>query len=343
MRDSIVSVGIIGAGGMGGQHALNIFSCISGVKLVALCDIDTQRLDRLCALVGYPRQYDSPYALINDPQVEAIIVASPDKTHANYVLAGLEAGKPVFCEKPLAFDQEDAQRILRKEVSLGQRLVSVGFNRRFDPWHLAVREKCLSENLGKPLLWKGVHRNASAMYDTSGSFILNNSAGHDVDSARWLLGSEVSEVFVWGLKSRDELPETAQDLLVLNMGMENGTRSVAEVYVNASYGYEVSVEVVCQNGVVSSLPTEKAVIRRKNEKYVSVSDDFRGYFTESYVAEIASWISSIREKIPFCGADAWDGYSAIVVTQNAGVSLATGKVVKIVLGERPLLYDRKVL
>ncbi|WP_320130640.1 Gfo/Idh/MocA family oxidoreductase [uncultured Sphaerochaeta sp.] len=340
MGDSIVSIGIIGAGGMGGQHALNMYSSLAGARLVALSDKDADKMESIARLTGNPHRYKDPYALILDKCVDAVVIASPDNTHAEFVLSCLEEGKPVFCEKPLATNLQDGLRIIEKEVSLGRKLVSLGFNRRFDPWHCDVRKECQSGNLGKPLLWKGVHRNASAMYANSGAFILNNSAGHDVDSARWILDSEVQQVFVCGLKSRESLPMDAQDLLIINMGMENGTRAVAEVYVNASYGYEVSVEVVCQEGVVSTLAPEKIVVRNKSGRSVALSDDFRQYFSESYRMEMASWIESIRNEQQFLGSDAWDGYSAMVVTQGASISLASGKIVNLDARKKPLLYNR---
>jgi myo-inositol 2-dehydrogenase/D-chiro-inositol 1-dehydrogenase len=307
-------------------------------QLVALSDPDEARLHDVAAKTGSPTCYTDPMRLIADDAVDVVIVASPDNTHAAFTMKALELGKPVFCEKPLASTVSEALSIIEKEVAIGQKLVSVGFNRRFDPAHVAVKEMIDSGKIGRPLLWKGAHRNASAMYQTDGAFILNNSAGHDVDSARWLLGSSVKSVYTWGLRSHEELDVTARDLLFVNMEMENGTRAVAEVYVNARYGYEVQVEMVCQDGVVSSVPRQPTIVRHDNNRGAFISEDFRAYFIDSYAREITHWLQSLQEGTPFIGADAWDGYCVMATTEAAGKSLQTGTSVPVQTVEQPALY-----
>ena len=343
MQSQRIAVGIIGTGGMGGFHALNLSRQVVGAHLVALCDLDQVRLASLALQVGSPRLYSDPFALIDDPLVEAVIVASPDVTHAQYVLHALSLRKPVFCEKPLASTQKDALALLQKEVEIGKKLISVGFNRRFDPWHQKLKKEVASKVLGLPLLWKGFHRNPSAMYNTGGPFILNNSAGHDVDCVRWVLDSSIVEVQSYGIRSRSSLPEDARDLLIVNMLMENGSRAIAEVYVNASYGYEVGLEVVCQEGTVSSLPIERIFVRNNGHKGVHVSDDFRAYFADSYLFEMQDWVNSLLSGTPFSGSDAWDGYAALVVTEAAGESLVEGVPVRPSYEKMPALYRRENL
>ncbi len=343
MHTQSIAIGIIGTGGMGGSHALNLSRQIVGARLVALCDVDQVRLAALALEVGKPRLYTDPLSLIEDPLVEAVIVASPDATHAQYVLHALSLGKPIFCEKPLASTQKDALAILLKEVEIGKKLVSVGFNRRFDPWHQKLKEEVASKAFGLPLLWKGFHRNPSAMYNTGGPFILNNSAGHDVDCVRWILNSSIVEVQSYGIRSRESLPEDARDLLIVNMLMENGSRAIAEVYVNASYGYEVGLEVVCQEGSVSILPIERTFLRSKGHKGVSVSDDYRAYFVDSYLFEMQDWVDSLLSNRAFGGSDAWDGYAALVVTEAAGQSLVQGAAVRPRYEQMPALYRREML
>lgn len=343
MHTRSIAIGIIGTGGMGGSHALNLSQQIVGARLVALCDVDQARLADLAREVGKPRLYSDPLSLIDDPLVEAVIVASPDATHAQYVLHALSLGKPVFCEKPLASTEKDALAILLKEVAIGKKLVSVGFNRRFDPWHQKLKEQVASKAFGLPLLWKGFHRNPSAMYNTGGPFILNNSAGHDVDCVRWMLDSSIVEVQTYGIKSRSSLPSDAQDLLIVNMLLENGSRAVAEVYVNARYGYEVGLEVVCQEGTVSTLPIEQTFVRNKAHKGVAVSDDFRAYFADSYLFEMQDWVNGLLSGTPFGGSDAWDGYAALVVTEAAGKSLVQEVPIRPCYEQKPPLYRRETL
>lgn len=337
MSNKKIRVGVIGSGGMGFQHALNVTKSPLA-ELVALADPDEKRLQESAKLVGSPKCFIDPAEMIANKEVDAVVVASPDATHAQFVMKALEEEKPVLCEKPLASTLREALEIIDKEVSIGKKLVSVGFNRRFDPAHLEVKSKVDEGKLGQPLLWKGSHRNATAMYETDGSFILNNSAGHDVDSARWLLNSAVKRVYSWGIKSHENLPEGAQTLLFVNMEMENGMRAAAEVYVNAQYGYEVELELVCQNGVVTTKPRNLSTVRYNNNQGSFVSEDFRGYFIDSYGIEMNNWLESLRDGKPFGGADAWDGYAVMATTIAAGTSLKENKIVDVETIDKPALY-----
>ncbi len=335
MNNKIIHVGIIGTGSIGAQHA-RVLRTIPGAVLFAISDLDVKRMELLSREIGVTRIYKDPNELIRS--VDAVIVASPDKTHAEYVLKALELEKPVFCEKPLASTPQEALDIVKKEVTINKRLVSVGFNRRFDPRHQEVRRTVLEEKLGKPLLWKGYHRNAEAMYDTDGCFILNNSAGHDIDSACWILNSAVKRISTVGMRSRKGLPKEARDLLLVRLEMENGTQAVAEIFVNARYGYEVGLEIVCQDGVVTMGNRQKACLRSGEKRGFKLTSDFREYFFESYRFEITSWIDSLLTSSNFSGASAYDGYRALLTTFAAGKSLMDGVPVKVETVEEPSMY-----
>lgn len=337
MSSSIIKVGIIGTGGMGLQHALDI-STSSIATVTAIADVDQRRVEAAAAKLNSPKCYIDPLEMISDTKVDALVVASPDSTHAQYVLAALDLKKPILCEKPLASTIQEALRIVEKEVEIDKRLVSVGFHRRFDQTHMAIKETVVKGSYGLPLLWKGAHRNPSAMYDTDGPFILNNSAGHDVDSARWILGSSVTKVFAWGIKSREDLPDSAQDMLFIDMEMENGTRAIGEIYVNARYGYEVQAEVICQEGVVSSVPPQKVVVRQGGSIGTPISDDFRTYFIDSYKLEMDIWLQSILDGTTFSGASAYDGYCVMATTEAAGCSLRSGEIIPVKTIPKPVLY-----
>jgi myo-inositol 2-dehydrogenase / D-chiro-inositol 1-dehydrogenase len=333
-----IAVGIIGTGGMGTKHAVNLHRFVGGAKVVALYDLDQNRAAQASAQSGNPKVFDDPIKLIEDPSVEAVLIASPDDTHAKMTLACLKAGKPVLCEKPLATSVEDAIKVLEAEVALGKKLISVGFMRRFDPYHAAVHEKVLSGELGKPLLWKGVHRNASVAFGITGATILTNSAGHDFDSARFQLGEEVEEVYVRGLKSRPELHPDTKDMLLIELFMTNNTMGTAEVYVNDDYGYEVSAEVVCQRGTAVTDQPVRAMVRAQSHRGYYVSADWLSPFTDAYIAEAIDWIESLQSGTAFHGATAWDGYVTMIITAACIQSLQNGTVTPVKLIEKPALY-----
>jgi myo-inositol 2-dehydrogenase/D-chiro-inositol 1-dehydrogenase len=254
-------------------------------------------------------------------------------------LACLQAGKPVLSEKPLATTVEDAVRVLEAEVALGQRLVSVGFMRRFDPQHMAVKTSVEGGGLGRPLLFKGVHRNAAVPYGTTGETILINSAGHDFDSTRWLLGGEVQEVYVRGLRSRADLHQDTKDLMLIEMGLTNNTLADIEVYVNADYGYEVSAEVVCQCGSAITTLADNILLRSAKQRVHPIPKDWLDRFQDAYVMEVREWVESIQEGRPFRGASTWDGYMTMLITGACIESFHSCAVTSLKVTDKPPLYQ----
>ncbi len=333
-----IGVGIIGTGGMGTRHATNLHDFVGGARVVAVADVDLDRARRAAAASGGPAVYGDPLALIADAAVDAVLIAAPDGRHAELTRACLAAGKPVLCEKPLATSSEDALAVVAAEVALGRRMVAVGFMRRFDAQHRAVRDVVASGQIGDPLLFKGVHRNASVEFGITGATILINSAGHDLDSARWLLGSDAVRVLVRGLRSRPDLHPDTRDLLVIELAMANGRLAVAEVYVNADYGYEVSAEVVCQRGTAQTVPPDRVLVRGHANRGVAVASDWMDPFQDAYVAELRDWIGALRSGSTFSGASAWDGLVTMQTTAAAIESLASGQEVAVRLPPRPSLY-----
>lgn len=326
---SQLSIGIIGTGGMGTRHAVNLHRHVGGARVAAVCDVDAGRAHAAAAEAGGPAVVDDPLALVRDPSVDAVIIASPDATHAGLVQACLQHCKPVLCEKPLATSLADALYIVEAERALGRHLVAVGLMRRFDPQHLAVRDLVASGQLGRPLLYKGVHRNAAIPYDSRGEVILTNSASHDVDAARWLLGQEVEEVFVRGVRSHRSFSDETTDLLLLQMALSGGCLATIEVYAAAEYGYEVSAEIVCERGTAITGQPSPAIVRQAGALSVAAPMDWLERFQTAYIAELAQWTRSLRTGEPFDGASAWDGYRALQITDACVRSLHGGQPVAI--------------
>lgn len=333
-----LSVGVIGTGSMGTRHALNLHRAVGNARVAAVYDLDQDRARQVAGMCGQALVFDDPERLINDPHVDAVLIVSPDDTHARLTLACLQAGKPVLSEKPLATTVEDALRVLEAEVALGRRLVSVGFMRRFDPQHMAVKMTVADGALGRPLLFKGVHRNAAVPYGTTGETILINSAGHDFDSTRWLLGEEVREVFVRGLRSRADLHPDTQDLLLIEMALTNDTLAAVEVYVNANFGYEVSAEVVCQRGSAVTTLADNVLVRSDSQRAHPIPKDWLARFQDAYVLEVLEWVESIQDGRPFRGANTWDGYMTMLITGACIESFRNCNVMSLKVPDKPVLY-----
>jgi myo-inositol 2-dehydrogenase/D-chiro-inositol 1-dehydrogenase len=235
----------------------------------------------------------------------------------------LQHEKPVFCEKPLAITVEDARRIVETEAESGRKLVQVGFMRRYDPQHLDVKSTIDSGTIGHPVLLKGTHRNAGALPGTSSESILVNSAVHDLDAARWIVGQEIEEVYVHGTNTPAASDGEILDLQVIQLELGGGCLANIEVYVNAGYGYEVDLEVVGDAGTIHMAPTNAPVLRKQRYARYPIEGDWLERFPAAYVLEMQGWIGDLRDG-QLTGPDAWDGYTSLLAVESCIVSLHSG-------------------
>jgi myo-inositol 2-dehydrogenase/D-chiro-inositol 1-dehydrogenase len=297
----VIGVGIIGAGLMGSTHARLLAS--AGGELVAIADPDPVAAERLDA----PRM--EPEELI--AAVDAVIVASPVVTHEPYVLACLAAGKRVLCEKPLAGSAEAALRIVEADTD---DLVTVGFMRRYDPGYTALKAELDAGAIGAPLLVHCAHRNPAVHDFFDSAMIITDTAVHEVDIARWLLGEEIARVSVHTPRPSGHARAGLRDPQLLVLETETGRLVDVEAFVSAGYGYDIRCEVVGETGTLE-LPRE-------------VSTGYRERFASAYQLELRAWLAGEP------GPNAWDGYAAAAVC-GAGVrALEIGEAVEVLMSPR---------
>lgn len=330
-----IRVGVIGAGVMGADHARILATSVARAELVAISDPDPGRRNAVAEAFGLKAAYGNPLDLIGHENVDAVIVASPDETHKPLVLACLDAGKPVLCEKPLATSTEDCLEIVRREVPVGRRMIQVGFMRRFDPGYAAMKQALTSGDLGAALIFHCVHRNKQSTGYTTSEGLIANSGVHEIDIARWLLDDEAARAIV--LTPRPSRLTTVRDPQILILEMAGGAVVEIEIFINAQYGYDVRGELVCEKGVVELQPRSDIVLRHGGREGIAHGDDWRGRFADAYRIELQAWIDAVAAGSA-AGASAWDGYAA-TATATAGIAaLRSGRPTEIRIEPRPALY-----
>ena len=336
-RPAGLRVGVIGTGVMGTDHIATLYRSVSGALVTAACDVDPARAALAVADIDGARVHADPLALVADDGVDAVLIASSDQTHEQYVLAAVAAGKPVLCEKPLAPTVEGCLRIIEAEAVLPGRLITVGFMRRYDPGYLALKAVLDAGELGGALMLHCVHRNPAAPPGQPTSVLVTGSAVHEIDLARWLLDDEVVEVSVRHPRRSSLVPGVTQDPLLVLLQMASGALVDVEVFVNAQYGYDVRCELVGERAAASMGDQGGLLVRANGLAGRGIHPDWRGRFADAYRTELRDWVDGAVRGTP-AGASAWDGLAAAVVCDAALDALETGRPTPVRLPEKPTIY-----
>lgn len=333
-----VRIGVIGLGGMGARHVHNLVHEVSAAQVVALSDVDAARLQQVATACGASHTFTDAQALIAHPDVEAVLIAAPDRFHASLTQACIETGKPVLCEKPLALTFAEARQIVDTEVMRGRRLVQVGLMREYDPAHLRVKQIIDSGALGRPLAFRGVHINGGSLSWRTVEDVITNSAVHDLHSARWMMGDEVVRVYTSHVPYSADRPDTAR-LLLIQLHYRNGGVGQIECNMEAGYGYEVDVKITGEIGSAETNSLQSAVVRHKNQRGQWVEQDWLQRFETAYIREVRAWVDSLLTGAP-TGPSAWDGYISMVLADACIASARCRQPVDVDIPPMPAIYRR---
>jgi myo-inositol 2-dehydrogenase/D-chiro-inositol 1-dehydrogenase len=333
-----VRVGVVGVGMIGQDHIRRLTRVLSGVDVVAVSDVDIGRARAVAGGLREAAVHATGEQLVADDRVDAVVVCSWGETHEQYVLAAIAAGKPVFCEKPLATTQEACRRILAAETAAGRRLVQVGYMRRYDPAYRALREVVQDGSLGLPLLMHCTHRNPSVPAHYRGDSMINDTAVHEIDMVRWMFGEEIAAVSVLRPRPSRHSGDLPDPLVVL---LETGSGILidVEVSVNIRYGYDIRGEVVGESGTATLAEPSAVRVRRGGTVIDRVPADWRERFVRAYDVELQEWVDAIGGDGQL-GPSSWDGYAATAVSDAGLEALRTGARVPVVLVDRPALYEK---
>lgn len=335
-------IGVIGTGAIGQDHIRRITNTLSGGKIVAVNDVNKEQANAVVNTQGLDAKvYDDGHDLIKAEEVDAIVVTSWGPTHEEFVLAAIEAGKPVFCEKPLATTAEGCKKIVDAEIAHGKPLVQVGYMRRYDTGYRALKKVVESGKIGEALMVHCAHRNPSVPDTYTGDMSIVDTFIHEIDVLRWLLDDDYVSVQVVAPKKTSKALEHLQDPIMVLLETKQGVRINAEVFVNCQYGYDIQCQVVGETGI-ANLPEPSSVILRSDAKLsTDILVDWKERFIDSYDTELQDWISS-TVKGEVNGPTAWDGYAAAVTSDACLEAKKSGAIVPISLEERPDFYNKNL-
>ena len=323
-------VGVLGVGEMGRRHADNLRRRIPKACLVAIADVDAARARRTAAELEIEPSYPSLEAMLESNDVDAVLIATPDRFHAEAVRMAASAKKNILCEKPLALTFEDAQSALDVVSKAGVQL-QIGFMRRYDPAYVAAMARIEAGEIGTPVIFKSIGRDKdapplSAYQSNVNGMVFYNNTIHDFDLARWMMRDEVIETHAYTTVTIR--PEVAQfgDVVasVVNLRFRNGAIGNVESYVQAIYGYDVRTEIVGSSGsiLVGSLRQHPSMFLSAQGKHESLADHFLSRFADAYLAEVRDFVDNILKDRPVrvSGREGIRALEIAIAAENSHVS-----------------------
>jgi myo-inositol 2-dehydrogenase / D-chiro-inositol 1-dehydrogenase len=328
-----ISVGVLGAGRIGRLHAEVIARRTPGARVGAVYDVHRPFAVAVGEELGIPVA-DSIEEVL-DGDVDAVAVCSSSDTHVELMVAAAEAGKAIFCEKPVSLDLDELDRGLAAVQSHGVPF-QVGFNRRFDPAHAAVRDAVASGRIGDPYLVRISSRDPEppplAYVRTSGGLFLDMTI-HDFDMARFVTGSEVVEVFARGsARLRPDFAEAGDiDTALVSLVHANGCLTAIDNVRQTSYGYDQRVEAFGPGGMAASEnpPAHSGVVTTADGTMrPALPHFFLERYMASYEREWEAFVSALRDGTP-PPVTGQDGRAPLVIGLAAWQSLRGGRPVRL--------------
>ena len=331
----IIKVGVIGAGRIGKIHGANLATRIPGVEVVAIADPNVGAAKELAEQLHVSAYYEDYLKILDDKSIDAVAICSSTDTHARFMTEAAEAGKHIFCEKPVDHSLEKIDKALAVVKKAGVKC-QIGFNRRFDPNFKKVRQMVNEGKVGEVQILRITSRDPSpppvSYVKVSGGIFLDMTI-HDFDMARYLSGSEVVEVFAAGGVMVDPGIGEAGDIdtAVITLKFANGAIGTIDNCRKAVYGYDQRVEVFGSKGMVAvANNTANSSVYSNEEGVVSEKPlyFFLERYMDSFIAEMTDFIEAVREDKP-TPVNALDGRKPVVIAMAANKSLRENRPVKL--------------
>ncbi len=330
-----MNVGVIGAGRIGKVHAENLALRIQETNVVAIADVVLSAAEETGARLNIPKVTADYREILAMPDVEAVVICSATDTHTQIIVDAAQAGKHIFCEKPIDLSLQKIDQALAAVEKAGVKL-QIGFNRRFDPNFRRIRQAVERGEIGQPFRLHIVSRDPApppiSYVKVSGGMFVDMTI-HDFDMARYLIGSDVEEVYTAaGVMVDPAIGEAGDvDTAVIVLRFANGVIGTIDNCRKAVYGYDQRAEVFGSGGSAS---TENIFA---NSATISTSESIRRdlplhffveRYTESYLVEMRDFVDAVLhdKPVPVTGAD---GRAPVVIGLAARKSYEENRPVRL--------------
>lgn len=326
-----VRVGVVGLGRQGAVHLRNLAEPLGGARLVAVADSDRGRAQAAAQRFGVSHWHEDPDELFARADVDAVVIATPSATHLPLVQAAAAAGKPIFCEKPLALTLAETDQAIAAAETAGVPL-QLGFHYHFIPAYQHARSLIEAGRIGAPLVFKAVQRDEAIPPATfcdpaaSGGLVIDMGI-HEFDAARWFLGDEVVEVHAIAPPPVQADIAAVGDIehVLVHLRFRSGAVGSVEVGRNARYPDESRHEIVGEDGTIllGQLPQTNLFVATKRERRGTLFSDHVRAASGAYHAELGAFVRMVAKgEKPAVDGEA--SRAALQIALAARASLHTG-------------------
>jgi myo-inositol 2-dehydrogenase/D-chiro-inositol 1-dehydrogenase len=330
-----MNIGVIGAGRIGKVHAENLVLRIQETNVVAIADVVVTAAQETAARLNIPMVTADYRDILNSPQIEAVVICSATDTHTPIIVEAARAGKHIFCEKPIDLSLAKIDQALSAVEKAGVKL-QIGFNRRFDPNYQRIRRAVERGEIGTPYMMHIISRDPApppiSYVKVSGGIFLDMTI-HDFDMARFLVGSDVEEIYTTaGVMVDPAIGEAGDvDTAVIVLKFANGVIGTIDNCRKAIYGYDQRAEVFGSGGSASTennYPNSATISTGDNIRRDLPLHFFVERYTESYLAEMRAFVEAVtyNKPVPVTGAD---GRAPVVMGLAARKSYDENRPVKL--------------
>ena len=298
-----LQVGIIGAGRIAKVRAEILAFRLREAAPVAITDVDQALAREVAERYGSPRVAETSAEILADPRIDAVVICSSTNTHAELIEKTAQAGKHIFCEKPIDFDLTKIDRALEAVDKAAVKL-QIGFNRRFDSNFARVRQAVMNGEIGTPKLLHITSRDPApppiSYVKSSGGLFLDMTI-HDM--ARFLMGDEVEEIYTAaGVMVDEEIGKAGDvDTAVIVLRFSRGAIGTIDNSRRAVFGYDQRVEILGSAGAVATenrYPNEAVISTATAVRKDLPLNFFMDRYTESFTNELRAFVEAVAEDKP---------------------------------------------